>query len=809
MANQRAPRSAAIGLFLVCLATLVLEVGLTRILSVTVWYHFSFAAVSLALLGMSAGAVVVYVRRVRWLPEGRPAGGPLALAAALFALATTGAIALYLQFDPRGGEDGVTLTRLLPALLFVAPFFLGGVVVSLVLTAFPRDVSRLYFWDLVGAGLGGLVLVFAIDTLSGPSVLLLMAAVAAVAGVLFSLGGAGPRARAVAVVALVATAAAFASNLAWGWLRIRYTKSYDEAAMNLVLEEWGPTARLTVFDTHWARDGGAYGWGLSEAWDGAVVPELWVEQDASAGTPITRFDGDAGALTHLAFDVTSVAYHVLAARASAAAAPVGPDVAVIGLGGGRDALTALHFGARHVSGVEINADMVALVADRFADFAGHLYEDPRVEAHVADGRSWLAHTDRTFDLVQISLIDSWAASAAGAYVLAENSLYTVEAFETYWDHLAPDGVLSVSRWVMSDHPPELLRLASLTLAVMRARGVPDPGDHLAVVSHRNKVGTLLWKRSPFTEGERRALTAVAGRMGFDLPWLPGAAANWPAFAALIAAYDDLPTYWAGTEADISPPTDDRPFFFLMLRLADALDEELPYSLGLPYNATAVRTLGGLFVVVAALVLLLILAPLQWFARHGLAGAPHRGRFLTYFACLGFGFILMEIPLFQVYILFLGHPTYALTVVLSTLLVASGVGSLLTGRVVPAGALARARVVLPVVAALGAATALGLPPVLAASLALPLAARVAMAVVLLAPLGVAMGMPFPLGVKTLSAEGAEPLVPWVWGVNGATSVLSTVLAFVLALTVGYTASLLAGVACYAVAAALVWTWKAAR
>jgi hypothetical protein len=797
MDGDRARTTTAIGLFLVSLAVLVLQIGLTRILSVTVWYHFSFAAVSLALLGMSAGAVVVYVRRARWLPAGRPAGGPLAVAAALFALSTAAAIGLYLQFDPRGGvEDGVTLLRLLPTLVFVPPFLLGGIVVSLVLTAWPRDVGRLYFWDLVGAGLGGVLIVVALDVLSGPTVILWTGVLAALAALLFALDGASRRVRVVAAVALAVTAAGALSNTAWGWLRIRYTKSYDEGRMALVHEEWGPLARLTVFEKHWSREGGVYGWGLSDAWRGATIPELWVEQDASAGTPITRYEGDPSVLHHLAYDVTSVVYHLRAPR----------QVAVIGLGGGRDALTALYFGARHVTGVEINPDMVDLVRERFADFAGHLFDDPRVTVVTADGRSFLAHSEERFDLIQVSLIDSWAASAAGAYVLAENSLYTVEAFDTYWQHLTDDGVLSISRWVMSQRPPELLRLASLALVTMRAHGVTEPGRHLVVVSYRNKVGSLLLRRTPFTDDELSRLRAVCGRMGFDVAWAPGAPDSWPAFADLVAAYGDLESYWASSVADVSPPTDDRPFFFLMLRLADALDEARPYELGLPYNATAVRTLGGLFVVVAGLVLLLILAPLQWFAKHGLAGAPHRGRFLLWFACIGLGFILVEIPLFQQFILFLGHPIYALSVVLATLLVASGIGSLLTDRVPPERALARARWALAAATALGLAAAFGLQPILDAALALPLAARIAVAVALVAPLGLVMGMPFPLGVKTIAAEGALPLVPWVWGVNGATSVLSTVLAFVVALLFGYTAALLVGVSCYAVATALVWTWR---
>ena len=793
----RARPAIAIGLFLVCLATLVMEIGLTRLLSVTVWYHFSFAAVSLALLGMSAGSVVVYVRRERWLAGGRPPGVVLSRAASVFALGTAAALVVYLQVD-LGGDLAAELPwlRLLPALVFVVPFVASGVVVSLVLTAYARDVSRLYFWDLVGAGLGGLVLVGLIDIVSGPSVILAMGALGGVAALLFAFDGGGGRDKAVAAATLAVAVALFASNLAAGWLSVRYTKAYDETEMPLVYEKWGPMARLAVFDKHWARGGGAYGWGMSETYQGPVFPEKWVEQDAAAGTPITQYDGDPAKLVHLGYDVTAVPYYLLDK----------PEVAVVGLGGGRDALTALHFGAERVVGIEVNADMLALTAEVFRDFAGGLLDDPRVEPVVADGRSYLAHADRSFDLIQISLIDSWAASAAGAFVLAENSLYTAEAFQTYWERLTEGGLLSISRWCMSERPGELLRLVSLALGTLRDAGVEEPGRHIAVVSYRNKVGTVLLKRTPFTAGDIGKLTRVCDRMGFDLPYLHDHADSWASFTELVGAYGDLESYWAAQPMDISPPTDDRPFFFLILRLADALDSELSYELGLPYNATAVRTLGALLVAVVGLVLLLILAPLRWFAGHGLAEAPHRGRFLLYFACLGLGYILIEIPLIQQFILFLGHPTYALTVVLSTLLVASGVGSRLTGDVSPDGVLARAGWVLVAIVVLGVVFVLALGPVLNALLAQPLWLRVVLAVVLLAPLGVVMGMPFPLGVKLVEREDAEAVIPWVWGTNGATSVLATVLAFVLALGSGYSRAMLVGLVCYALAAGLVARWQ---
>ena len=796
--QRRAGLLTALGLALTCNAALVLEIGLTRILSVTVWYHFSFVAVSLALLGMSAGSIAVYARRKSFI-ETRPPSHALAWCGALFGVTTALAISVYLAIDTTvGPAQELPWLRLFPTLIFVIPFFFSGMVVALALTAYASDVSRLYFWDLLGAGLGGLVLVGLLGIISGPSVILAMGFVGALGALLFALSDKARGPRLIASLAVLATATLLVSNLAWGWLFVRYTKSYDESDMPLIHEQWGPMARLSVFETHWARDGGAYGWGMSERYDGPVFDELWVEQDAAAGTPITRYDGDPQELVHLPFDVTSIAYRLLDE----------PKVAALGVGGGRDVLTALHFGARHVVGVEINADMVNLVRDRFADFAGRLYDpghDPRVEIVVADGRSFLARTARHFDLIQISLIDSWAASAAGAFVLAENSLYTVEAFDTYWQRLSDDGILSVSRWCMSENPPELLRLVTLALETMRAHGVPTPERHLMVITHQNRVGTVMLKKSPFVTEEIRTIHETASELGFDLAYAPDWLASWDSFTGLIAARDDLDRYMAGRLLDLRPPTDDRPFFFLMLRPWHALDAVAPYELGLPYNAAAVRTLAGLFVAVTALVLLLILFPLRFLAGHGLADSPHRGRFLLYFGCLGLGFILIEIPLIQKLILFLGHPTYALTVVLSTLLVASGIGSYLTTGVTPARAARRAMMATALVVIIALGITLLAAPLFAATLGLTLVVRVVIGVAILVPLGLVMGMPFPLGVKVLENHSAHSIVPWVWGVNGATSVLATVAAFVLALGWGYTFALLCGVACYAAAFIVMAAW----
>lgn len=798
------PRTFA-GLFLVTLATLTYQLLLTRTFSVTMYYHFAFVAISVTMFGMAVGAVAVFLRPAVFMAE--RAGHHLAVGSAAFAVATVASYLTHLSIPFVLDASLVTLYGIvLTYAALSVPFIFSGIVVSIALTRFPRQVGGLYAADLAGAALGCLVVGPVLRYTDAPTAVLASAAVAGIAGWLFATADAAPQAahaglapnvsrgirRVCAAIALLLVAAAAAHAVAArnnaAWLRLVWVKGQYEARP--LVEKWNSFSRIRVIG-----DGEKVvrpsGWGLSSTLPREhTARELHLDIDSYAGTELTRFSGDPADLAHLKYDVTNVAHYL---RPSS-------RVIVVGTGGGRDVLSALAFDQKAVTGVEINDGILALVNGRFGDFTGHLDRDPRVTFVNDEARSFIARLQGRADLIQISLIDTWAATASGAFVLTENSLYTVEAWRIFFDHLAPRGLLSVSRWYYADRPGEVYRMAALATATLMERGVTRPGDHFAIVRARpggadapDGIGTLLVSRDPLSDADLDALEAVAARMKFDVVQSPRHSAD-DTFAAL-ADSGRVSGAIAAYPLNIAPPTDDRPFFFHMLRLRDVFDTARWHDQGIvQFNMTAVGVLGILFVTVVVLTTACIVLPLLLARpRADLTGAaPH----LLFFGAIGFGFMLIEISQVQRLAIFLGHPVYSLSVVLFSLLLASGAGSLSTGSIDIASArsaVVRVGLLIAVLLAFG-----GLTPVLVRSFeASSTPVRIAVSVGTLLPLGFFMGMAFPIGMGRALAS-APGLAPWLWAVNGAASVCASVLAVVIALGVGISAAFWAGVACYACA-----------
>jgi len=784
---QKPSKAQFAGVFLLSLSVLESELILTRLFSVALWYHFAFMAVSVSLLGIAVGGA-----RADRAPE--PAAA--ALAPALARAARRYAIGLLVALLVLLGVPfiyRVSLGALVSLLLIYAgatvPFYFAGNLLAVLFRARAGAIGALYAADLAGAGAGALLAVPLLDAVSAPSALVVSAAVAAAASALFAIGpdaasSRGDR-RAGSLLAAGLLAVALLGETT-PMLRLDFAK--DRLQEDLLLDRWNALARVTVAPR------GTPNWGTSERYKGPRPETLWLKIDSEAGTPITRWDGDPAKVDALRYDITAFAYHMRP----------GGRALVIGPGGGRDVLTALIMGARAVTAIEINPAIVDAVRVDFGDYAGHLYDDPRVDVVVAEGREHLRRTAERYDVIQASLIDTWAASAAGAYVFSEANLYTREAFGEYVERLTDSGILTVSRWHFKDLPTETLRITALATRALLDRGVADPSAHILLVKRttwdwahrlsepRDGIGTLLVKRTPFSREEVAHARQVAETLDFQVLVAPGGGGD-PLFERLVSSRD--PEEFAKTyPVDVSPPTDERPFFFYMLRLRDLPRwvGGAPFEQGvLRNNVRAVFVLFALLVIVLALSLAFLLAPLRRAAR----GAPPASA-LMYFAAIGLGFILVEIPLIQRLILYLGHPLYALSVVLAGLLVGAGAGSLLSARLTIAGA-RRALLALLVLVALAT---VGMPRLLAATLGAPGAARVALSLALLLPLGLAAGTPFPLGVRLLGAAGAR-WVPWMWAVNGAFSVLASVLAMVLAMSFGFGAPLGAGFAAYAVAAAI--------
>jgi hypothetical protein len=785
----RATRSVYAGLFLVTLATVVFEILLTRIFSITLWYHFAFMAISIAMFGITVGALLVHLHP-DWFPPEKQRQRLAESALGFGVLIVLSAfVHLFCPFDRPG------LQRLLLGINFVVfalPFVCSGICVCLVLSRYPIQVNSLYATDLAGAGIGCLTFFGLLSIMDGVSAAFATAFLACL-GALAFVGPGGLRVR--AAVTCVVLAALCAGNAVLARQQhpiFRLTTTKGVSLPNPLYERWNSFSRLTV------RPGpeGASAWSLSSAYHGdTTTRHYWLQIDACAGTPFIEFDGNLSKVDYLKYDLANFVHYLR---------PGGSQL-IIGTGGGRDILTGLLFGKERIVGVDVNEDILDLANNAFGDFTGHLDRHPRVRLVNDEARSYLAGLHDQFDVLQVTFVDTWAATSAGAFTLTENSLYTREAWGVFLDRLTPRGILAVSRgFHEKDRMYELYRLTALARAALLDRGVARPEDHLAMV--RNVVpysdqswggmALLLVSKMPFAPNDLEDIRRYADGLGFEVVLTPEGGPI-PDLVSL-ARGEGAEEVAARLQLDLSAPTDDAPFFFNMLR---------PSSWVLPGdvdpakdpNLVAVSMLVNLLIAVTLLTVLCVFVPLFVCARRTplRRNAPH----LLYFAAIGLGFMFLEVSLLQRLTIFLGHPTYSLTTILFALLIAGGVGSFLSSRLESA---CGSRLI-PLLALLAAVTVVGLAsgPAMRMFEASGTPVRVAVVAVLVAFTGLFMGTALPLGMRAV-ADSAPGLIPWLWGVNGATSVFGSVLAAAVALAYGISASYWTGVFCYALAAAaIIW------
>ena len=481
------------------------------------------------------------------------------------------------------------------------------------------------------------------------------------------------------------------------------------------------------------------------------------------------------------------------------------EFAIIGPGGGVDVLRAVANGSPSVTGIEINPIIAnTIMRGRYAAYAQHLYERPEVHIYVTDGRSFLRSTAEHFDVVQMTLVDTWASTAAGAFALSENNLYTVEAFREYFEHLKPDGMIAITRWEFR-HPREALRVVAVATEALHRLGVANPARNFIVASK----GTLdedgipvvvLAKKTPFTAEEESAVQAHFQRYrqltALYLPSQP----VFNAFSDLIASND--PYAFARQYAyNVSPVSDNAPFFFFTLKAGQILGEKgLQQGVDWKVNLGVLVLLLVLVISVVAVLAFLVL-PLALRGR----SRRHSPLPLLYFVAVGLGYILVEIAFIQRFVLFLGHPTYALTVVIFLLMLSSGAGSLFSRLWLPRTEMVWVPLMLVIATLIF--DLFFMPNRLAALVGLGLGYRFLISAVLLVPLGFVMGMPFPTGLRALDPAGrgsseqrstADNAVEWAWAMNAAASVLGSVLAIVIAIQFGLNVTLACGAGAYLLA-----------
>jgi len=779
-----------IAIALTSFSALLLELSLTRLFSVVLFYHFAFLAISVALLGLGAGGVFAYLR-CSWLTRfaTRPLAATLCTinAAAIFV-----ALEIVLHVPVSLDLSSWNFFRLTALYLASAvPFFFTGLIFSLIFARETHHVTRLYGADLMGGALACLAAVPLLNWIGGPNAILFSALAMAGAAMVWnqatpegpepalSLPKGRPSLRnlvpgAVAAAILIAL---ILLNHSGRVIDVIYAKGIFRDRSWVEYAKWNAISRVEV----------------DRQKDAKVVVI-----DADASTYIMNTDPHhwgPGWEKDLMSAAPAIA-NVLRPRGA---------FAIIGPGGGVDVLRAVANGSPSVTGIEINpiiADTV--MRERYADYAYHLYELPEVHIHVTDGRSFIRNSREQYDVIQMTLVDTWASTAAGAFALSENSLYTADAFREYFQHLKPDGMIAITRWEFRQ-PREALRVVSVAMEALHQLGVPNPARNFMVVSEGelDEDGipvVVIAKKTPFTPAEEDAVAQHVERNDeLDSLYLPSTPGRNP-FSALIARNDP----WAFAREypyNVAPVNDNAPFFFFTLKTGQILNEE-SLQQGIDWKVNlGVVVLGMVLVISLAAVLAFLILPMLL----GAGGPLRRRASLLYFIAVGLGYILVEIAFIQRFVLFLGHPTYALTVVIFLLLLASGAGSLFSRRWLREPA----RIWLPLVliAAALCIYVFVLPSTLTAMVGLPFVLKLAVSGLLLIPLGIAMGMPFPTGLRAL-AGSAEPAnaaagnaVEWAWAMNAASSVFGSVLAMVIAIHWGLTITLATGAATYLAAAAL--------
>ena len=826
----RAERGYHLEILLVSFAALLLEISYTRIVSFKLFYYYTYLVIGLALLGIGAGGVLVAVSgRLK-----RASTDAILLWGLLTGAVSVGVGYLVIAKLPIATNDiwdygtGSSFTNLAKLLLICLMLFASFVSVGVMIaTLFGRrsdDIGRLYFADLLGAGLACAIVVFLAASIGSTLAAAgLWTAVRAVRSRPTTGTGSALGRTTGSTAGLVVGAPLTLLMLLGVVLHNRLPDPTVDASkpdrLGILSKDWSPVFRVDVTD-----------------WDDRHL----LYHDGLLGSNIYRFDKDIETTgERLGFDTNDrrLPFEVLQAPPD--------DVMIIGAAGGHEILASLYFDAAHIDAIELNPVTHSLVTGKFADYAGNIADNPKVNYVNGDGRSFLARSDGKYDLVWYPAPDSYSASnaaSAGAFVLSESYLYTSETIVESIEHLTPDGILAAQfgEFNYAKKSNRTTRYVSTVRHALNELGIDDPSGHVLVATQDNVgasvASTVLVKRTPFTQAEIDRFTDMAADFTMtaeadaaaalaeltpdelqQLPpdqrdplenpsrttvqYAPGGGADANLNSVLTLSDDDLDQWYDDYPYDVTPITDDGPFFWHFARFGDVIRNiGDPIDIWDTEDATGERVLLLLLVIAALLAAVFLLLPFIA-VREVWTALPRKRTSAVYFVALGLGFMFFEVTLIQRLILFLGYPTYSLTVTLASILLFTGVGAYLTERYKQRTDLA-IKVLLPAMVVLTIGYLYGLPVLTDALLGWPLAARVLVAFLVLAPLGLCLGAFMPLGLGAVAGltKHKSEYVAWGWAVNGFASVIGSVVTTLAAMTFGFRIVLAAGLVVYLVALA---------
>jgi len=773
------------------------EILLTRLLSIIQWHHFAYMIVSIALLGFGASGTIITLFRKKLTQHFKD----IFLISCLisgFSTVLCFLISQKVPFNPFTivWDKHQYLYLLIYYLIFLIPFFFGATCIGLALTQFKEKIEQVYFFNLLGSGIGALIIILAMYWLSPINNLLFVSGLAFLAGLI---SASSLRRIIVFFILITAFLGYFLINEIE--LQISQYKGLSSALnfpkAKVISKDFSPLGTLHVVKSPAIHSAA----GLSLNYQGELPPQLGLFTDADSMSAITQFDGNISKLKYLDYTTAALPYHLLKK----------PNVLILGTGGGTGILRGIYHKSSSIDAVELNPKVIELVNNRYGDFSSHIYtwnnQDTQIKAHVAEARGYVQSTKQVYDLIEVSLLDSYTAASAGVYALSENYLYTVESIIQYLKCLNSEGILAITRWLKFPPRDSLKMIAIITEAIKSQGGRVD--ERLVFIRGWQTC-TILVKKNPLTNQEIQSLKTFCGNRSFDLVYYPGIKKS------ELNRYNilDEPEYYHGVQSilssvrtkfyndyifNINPTTDNRPYFFHFFKW-----ESLPYLLKKVGRDYIPFLEWGYIILIATLIqavfvsLLLIILPLFFLKKRGESKpnetlsnnkSPNqrktelpRYKIVIYFLGLGLGFMFIEMTFIQKFMLLLSYPTYAISIVLFAFLFFAGLGSFFCKRI-------RFKNYNPISISIISIIILGLiylfflDFIFQFFLASPDSVKIIVSIILICPLAFFMGMPFPLGLSKVATRTSY-LVPWAYAINGCASVVSAVLSTIIAISLGF-------------------------
>ena len=771
-----------------------------RLFSIVQWYHFAYMVISIALLGFAASGTLLA------LIQGRRKG-PLTekhftflfslISFLLFIfIVASFSLAQTIPFSPFQlvWQKMQYLYLAGYYVLFFIPFFLAGCFIGLNFMRFKKKIARVYFYNLLGSG-AGVLIAFLSFYLIPPALLLIVSSFFAFLGFLFSAKN-KIRTKSCLILNIVCAILLLIFLIKGGIpLKISPYKGISKCLQlpgaKVEYEEYSPLGLVQVVDAPSLR----YAPGLSLKYTQGPPPQKEIFVDGNSYCTVTNFKGNKSKLEYLDYSTFALAYHVISPQ----------QVLVLNPGGGSQTLAAFYHSPAHIHVVEPHPDIVNLLRGPLKSFSQNIYNHhPHVEVDIASPREFISRDTSTYDLIQLGLIGSWGGVGGGIYATGENYIYTIEAFQEYFEHLKPNGVLSASAW-LSTPPRTFLKLLALAVETVDKKGGGDSSSSMVAIRSW-ATGTVLIKKGEFSFSEIIKIKDFCKKRAFDLVYYPridqGEVNHYsilekPVYYEAISNLirkDKRDEFYENYVFNIKPPTDDKPYFFHFFRLSSFF--YLLNTLGrewIPFIEWGYIILWGTLVLALILAPLFIFLPLIFIRGEERVSSLGKGKIFLYFSMLGLAFMFIEMGYIQKFIFLLIHPILAFALVLFTLLFFSGIGSLLSSRV------GKVNRWIPFIGILffSCIYAIFLDGLLEVFLPFCLFLRCMLVVFLLAPLALFMGMPFPIGLQLVSDKQSS-YIPWVWGINGVASVIAPVLGSLLSVCLGFRIVMLISLLLYGLA-----------